>query len=112
MSSIVCICGCGKSPVIWHHVIYQQELRRVAGRDDALAERLRGDERGMVPMAQSCHERHHSRSAPLPLSALPDAAYVFAVEVLGVGRAFNYLRRLYAGDDPRLTALLLRKDAA
>jgi hypothetical protein len=79
----LCVCGCGQRADVRHHVVAQQTLRRVAGRDRALADRLRGDERGMVPMSQVHHELHHSRSRPLPLAVLPDAAFVFAAEVLG-----------------------------
>ena len=102
----LCICGCGQTADVFHHVVYQQELRRVAGRDKALADTLRGDPRGMVPMAQSCHERHHSRSRPLRLCVLPDEAFVFAAEVLGRERAYNFLSRVCTGEDARLTALL------
>lgn len=106
----LCVCGCGQRADVFHHVVYQAELRRVAGRDRALADRLRGDERGMCPLASDCHERHHSRSRTLPLSVLPDAAFVFAAEVLGPARAFNYLGRVYSGADARLDALLSMTD--
>lgn len=102
----LCICGCGNMAVVRHHVIAQQELRRVAGRDMALKDTLCGDPRGMVPMAQSCHERHHSRSRPLRLCVLPDEAFVFAAEVLGRERAYTYLSRTCVGEDARLDALL------
>lgn len=104
--SLLCIAGCGRPADVRHHIIFQQELRRVAGRDKARADTLRGDPRGMVPVCQECHERLHSRSRPLPLAVLPDEAFVFAVEVLGAGRAFNYLQRTCSGSDPRLDALL------
>lgn len=106
MNPPLCICGCGQMAVALHHIVFQQELRRVAGGDEALRVRLVSDERGMVPVAQSCHERAHSRSRPLPLSALPDEVFEFAEETLGTGRAYNYLRRTLIGEDPRLDALL------
>jgi len=109
---LYCVAGCGRPADVRHHVVYQQELRRVAGRDKARGDALRGDPRGMVPMCNSCHERHHSRSKPLPLSVLPDCAFVFAAEVLGSDRAFNYLGRTCVGEDPRLDALLRREEAA
>ena len=102
----LCICGCGQPAAIFHHVVYQQELRRVALHDTTLKATLCGDTRGMVPMAQSCHERHHSRSRPLRLAVLPDEAFVFAAEVLGRERAYNYLSRTCTGEDARLDALL------
>lgn len=106
---VLCICGCGNPAVILHHVVFRQELRHVAGKDLELYAKLIRDPRGMVPMAQSCHERLHSRSRPLPLEVLPDEAFEFAVAVLGAGRAYNYLRRTAVGDDPRLTALLMKE---
>lgn len=101
-----CICGCGHRAEELHHVVYQAELKRVAGRDTARADTLRCDPRDMVPMTTVCHERHHCRSKPLSLAVLPDAAFEFAVEVLGAGRAYNWLRRRYVGEDTRLDALL------
>ncbi len=41
----------------------------------------------------------------VPLLALPDSVYEFALEVWNIGRVANYLGRHYAGDDPRLDAL-------
>jgi len=57
-------------------------------------------------MAFNCHGAHHGRSRTLSLAVLPDSAYSFAVEVLGAGAAYEYLRRRYTGDDPRLTSIL------
>ena len=112
MTSPLCICGCGQPAVVEHHVVFRQALRGVAGRDQARYDELVSDPRGKVPMAQGCHERAHSRSRPLELGVLPDEVFVFAVEVLGPGRAFNYLRRTCRGDDERLTALLLAANVA
>jgi hypothetical protein len=106
---VLCICGCGNPADISHHVIRRQDLRQAVKEDWIFAtyEELVLDPRNMVPMAQSCHERHHSRSRPLRLSVLPDEAFEFAADVLGAGRAFNYLRRGYTGDDSRLSQLLV-----
>lgn len=93
-----CICGCGDRAVHAHHVIYVQHCRSVGASTD--------DQRNLVAVAYGCHASHHSRSRPYSLSILPDAAFEFAAEALGAGRALNYLRRRYAGDDPRLGVLL------
>jgi hypothetical protein len=95
-----CFCGCGKRHGLkLHHVVYQQHIG-VA---------LRGDSRNMVPVAAGCHAKHHSRQAPYELRLLPDSAFEFALEVLGPGPAYEYLRRRYAGEDGRLEALLSKE---
>lgn len=113
----VCICGCKKPAVARHHCIYEQELRRIVadGRltrmalpapDRALLTALVSDPRNLVPVAFDCHGAHHGRSRPYPLAMLPDSVFEFAAEVLGP-RAHGYLRRRYAGRDPRLDELRL-----
>lgn len=100
-----------------HHVIYQQELRRivraehkaanVAGPPSMVRElALAADKRNIVLLGFKCHVAHHNRSRVLPLGVLPDSVFVFASELLGAGAAFEYLRRRYAGEDARLDALL------
>ena len=82
-----------------HHVVYQQRVRREGGDLN--------DPRNLLLVGDDEHERHHNRSRPFPLSRLPDSAFEFAGELLGAGAAYNYLRRRYVGDDPRLANLLL-----
>lgn len=89
---------CAARAVHLHHIVTRQELRRHGGDPK--------DERGLLPLCVRHHERHHSRFAPLPLWVLPDAAFEFAVEVMGAGPAHSYLARFYDGGDPRLDALL------
>ncbi len=99
-----CACGCGRKKGLHrHHVVYQQRLRQV---DAERFDTLRADPRNIVLLAFRCHGQHHARREVLPLRVLPDSVYEFAAEVLGYGPAFEYLRRHYAGDDPRLDALL------
>lgn len=81
-----------------HHVIYRQQLKRVGG--DLW------DGRNALALCASHHATHHHQITALALSALRDENYQFAVETLGADTAHNYLRRRYAGDDPRLDALL------
>jgi hypothetical protein len=81
-----------------HHVITRQELRKHGGDPK--------DERNLVWVAFECHGGHHSGAARLPLVRLPDACFEFAVELVGAGLAYELLGRYYAGDDPRLEALL------
>lgn len=96
-----------------HHVVYRQELRRLArervtaGPPDVAWEMiLVADRRNLVPLGPKCHAAHHNRSRPLALHLLPDSVFEFASQVLGAGRAYEYLRRRYAGGDPRHDALL------
>jgi hypothetical protein len=115
-----CICGRGKRRGLHkHHVIYQQELRRIVARDhraadlagppDIVRERtLIVDPRNIVLMGYACHAGHHNRSRVLPLAVLPDSCFEFAAEVLGPGPAYEYLRRRYASQDARLEALLAK----
>jgi hypothetical protein len=102
----VCFCGCGQRGVQKHHVIYEQHLRPLT-RPEARRTLLR-DARNLVPVAWDCHAAHHQRGRPFPLAALPDSVYEFAEETLGVGPAYEYLRRRYAGPDARLDGLLVR----
>jgi hypothetical protein len=73
---------------------------------------LRSDERNMIPLCDPCHDRHHSRQEPLPLSVLPDSVYEFAAEVLGLDAAWSYLSRRYEGADARLDALVSARPEA
>lgn len=91
------VCG-GRGRKRAHHVVYAQTVRREGGDLYAIANRLW--------VCDPCHERHHGRSRVIALSKLPDSAFEFAAELLGPGRAYNDLRRHYAGEDPRLQALL------
>ncbi len=112
-----CICGCGERVAAKHHVVYEQTLRRVVadGRSTRMAlpppDRVRllaltTDARNLVPVAFRCHGDHHGRARAYELGMLPDSVFEFAAEVLGPGKAFNYLRRRYGGEDARLDALV------
>lgn len=98
MSRPRCFCGCGAPAGILHHAVYQQAVRHTAASIY--------DPRNLVWVAHRCHERHHSRTAPFTLAMLPDAVYEFAVEALGAGPAYEWLRRRYSGEDARLEALI------
>lgn len=101
-----CVCGCKSPPVVLHHPIRQQVIRRYGGDP--------GDRRSMVPIAQVCHERHHSGARRIPLARLPDELFEFAEELMGPGPAYNELERQHAGDpgrDARMRGLLERWEA-
>lgn len=66
------------------------------------------DPRNLVDINHRCHERHHCRVAVLPLAVLPDSVFEFALELMGAGPAYEYLRRRYQGEDARLGELLAK----
>jgi hypothetical protein len=81
-----------------HHVVFEQHVRAEGGDP--------WDPRDGVTLCLACHvSTHKAGRKPLALWMLPDAAIEFAAELYGPG-AYDYLRRRYGGDDPRVTALL------
>lgn len=98
-----------------HHVVYEQELRRRWDSSPKVRKRwptypkLKNDVRNLVDICFNHHtgtEGHHSGGRhTLPLEMLPDEAIEFAFELLGPF-AYDYLRRRYAGEDPRLESHL------
>lgn len=81
-----------------HHVLRAQTVRREHG--DL------SDPRNKIEICSRCHGRHTSGMERIKLAVLPDAAFEFAVDLLGPGKAFNRIRAEYAGEDARLDALL------
>lgn len=82
-----------------HHVVYKQEVRRSAGDIN--------DPHNAFAICTGCHTKHHGANGPkIQLTLLRDENYQFAASLMGSGRAYEYLRRRYDGDDPRLDALL------
>lgn len=87
-----------------HHVVYEQHVRRAGG--DVY------DPRNGLTLCGVCHATHHGQldRGKVALSVLRDENYDFAFELLGPA-AYDYLRRHYSGEDPRLDALLQREAA-
>jgi hypothetical protein len=112
MGGMKCVCGCERRPAAMHHVVYVQELRWAAKRLRVVERVLTRDVRGQVPIAFHCHGQHHLGAERVELVRLPDEAFEFAAEVLGAGPGYEYLRRRYAGEDPRLDALLTMDEEA
>jgi hypothetical protein len=81
-----------------HHCVYAQHVRAAGG--DLF------DPRNALTIGRDCHGSHHQRVYVIPLTALPDAALEFAVELLGRPAAYEYLRRRYSGRDERLERVL------
>jgi hypothetical protein len=114
-----CFCGCADLPAARHHCVTAQELQRIhrsIGRDSPgtpppRLKALLNDGRNLTIVAFQCHGEHHARVQPYDLLKLPDSVFEFAAEVMGSGRAYEYLRRHYAGSDPRLDALLAEASA-
>lgn len=87
-------CGCGRrGPLVNHHVVYEQHVRRENGDP--------WDPRNAMPLGRycPCHGKHHAPNGrtPLPLSKVPAAAVAFARELLG-DRADTYLHQHYSND--------------
>lgn len=109
-----CICGCGQRGVHDHHVVYEQVVRRAyrdlqrAGKSCRWQSEAAAvnDGRNIVPIAFGCHGGQHGGNDRLRLSKFPDRCFEFAAELLGPGKAYEYLNRRYAGPDPRLDRLL------
>lgn len=85
-----------------HHAIYDQHIRAAGGN--------RYDTRAGMTVCARCHKRHHLRSVVIPLVVVPDAVFGFASELFGAEGAYEYLRRYYAGEDPRLEGLLVQAE--
>lgn len=105
--------GCMARGVHRHHVVYEQHLRREwDGNADVRKlwpryAMLKNDPRNLMDLCVGCHLGrfgHHR----LSVKELSEDALDFAFELLGP-KAYDYLRRRYAGDDPRLET---RLDAA
>lgn len=90
-----CCQMCGKGGSDWHphHVVYAQHLK------------LHGhpiyDTRNAMRLCIRCHQRHHNRSAVIPLTKLLDCHYQYAFEKLGLAARY-YLEQRYDGEDERL----------
>lgn len=97
--TLTCV-RCGASGIERHHAIYEQHVVR----EDP---EQRYNVANRVGLCVAHHKAHHARINVLPLAALPDSVYAFAAELLGAPRAYEYLRRRYAGGDVRLDALLV-----
>ncbi len=120
---MTCACGCGRKRGLQrHHAVYQQTIRRAvlaehraagnAGPPPITREMaLLADRRNIVMLGPKCHAAHHNRSQALPLRVLPDSVYEFAIELLGRGPAYEFLRRRYTGKDWRLDELLGEPEA-
>lgn len=87
--------GCRNKDFDPHHVIYEQHLK-----DHGLP---KYDTRNVRRLCRHHHQQHH-RIKKLPLTILLDENIRYAFLVLG-DYAADYLRRYYAGDDPRLEVI-------
>jgi hypothetical protein len=91
----------GRGPFDSHHVIYRQEVRRRGGDQ--------GDPENSLTLCHGCHSSHHRRGRVIPLTALRDENIQWAFGLMGAA-AYNYFKRSYAGDDPRIDAALAALD--
>jgi hypothetical protein len=105
---------CEERAVQRHHIVTRQECvrrwREKSKRPDLpwpwpTSSALLKDGRNLTPICLRHHASHHNRFAVLPAASLPSGVFEFAEELMGAGAAFEYLRRTYRGDDPRLDYL-------
>ena len=62
---------CGARAPRGHHVITQQQLRKLPGMGDPIrSESILWDRRNLLALCDRCHARHHSRFLPVPLSVV------------------------------------------
>jgi hypothetical protein len=84
------VCG-SRAALVAHHVVTQQHIRRADG--DVW------DPRNALPLCSGpagCHDAHHSRQRPIPVSCVPTAALDFADELLGTDGAYAFFGRYYS----------------
>lgn len=75
-----------------HHVVREEDVQTLDPHDD----------RNALRILPSVHWDHHWGNEKIPLTALLDENLAFAYQELGPG-AYDYLRRRYVGEDPRVT---------
>lgn len=85
--------NCHKPKVHDHHVVYEQHVERMGGDT--------WDPGNALGVCFDCHGTHHKQIKKLPISCLHNRNFDFAYELMGLS-ASDYLRRRYAGDDPRI----------
>jgi hypothetical protein len=86
-----CCSACGaRGLLLRHHVITEAHVRAAGGDpwdlDNAMA---------LGYYACTCHRDHHHAIRRIPRAKVPDAAVMFAAELLGSERAEDYLARHY-----------------
>jgi hypothetical protein len=60
---------CGAQNPSGHHVITQQQLRKLDGMDDPIhSESILWDRRNLLALCDRCHARHHSKYLPVPMA--------------------------------------------
>jgi hypothetical protein len=96
------VCRARKGAIIrGHHIVYQQELRRIAVDLEIDLERLRWDDRNRLSLCDRCHERHHNGSRPVSGAVLHKHApkvFQFAAEIdrqYGHAKVASFLERKY-----------------
>jgi hypothetical protein len=88
------VCG-RRGRVVFHHIITEQHVRREGGDP--------WDFRNALPLGVycRCHGRHHNAHVRISMRVIPDAALVFARELMGEDRAIDYWCRYYGAERSR-----------
>ena len=94
------VCGvCGeRGPVLRHHIVTEQTIRREASAEQIAAGIVWSLANALdvgAPFTCHCHARHHSAVRRIPFSLIPPEAVAFASLLLGAERAIDYFGRYY-----------------
>ena len=83
-----CECGCGRhsNHLQRHHVVLEQVVRRAGGDP--------WDQRNSMLLHEVCHRRQHDAFERIPRGRIPESAFEFAGEILGLA-AERYFDRHY-----------------
>lgn len=94
------VCGC-RGLIEGHHLVPQQQLRKVASETGLDLERLRWDVRGRLPLCPRHHAAHHSGARRVPLS----------VVLAGAPKLMQFVRELDRahGDDRQPVARFIER---
>lgn len=76
-----------------HHVVEAQEVKRLG--------LPLWNTMNILRLCVECHRKHTQHVALIPLVKLRNVNYQYAFMHMG-SRAYNYMRRHYTGEDPRL----------
>jgi len=99
---------CGARSPRGHHIITQQQLRRLPEMDDPVhAAVVLWDRRNCLPLCDRCHARHHSKFRQVPLGVVLTKAPEVVRFAAEHGLTW-YLSREYGSTRPRSASGAIR----
>lgn len=93
---------CTDAQALWeaHHIVYEQHVEQYA------PDKVWDPRNALRLCRRPCHPHHHNGKARVPVSALPDSVFDFALDIMTRGQAVNYLARYYEGTIEEVEARL------